>query len=667
MIQKHKTLFKRISMIIAAVVLAVAGFFAGRWTTTDRNEASGAKGAESQDIQINVKTIAVVNSDTGTYVNGEYTNYAARLLDFLDENYVMTNIEAARSGVENGTYAAYILIPSSFSENLVSLNQTPVKVNLEYAINGNLIEERRVETVYRIVDFERNLNNEMGYMYLAAILDEFHDVQDGAQTIRNNDTKEADAISAIQSMDLIEMVPVPELLWVDNSVEPLEITDYNSKNEETVSEIEHSYAQFIALSETDMTALKEQGNQLTAQWNGMENVIQEIDLTMDEEGKRIYEEGLNDVEDWLTEYNDVTLAEIESEIAQKSEDISVFLNEGADELETAIIEYNTDILQANKEAAVCEIMSAIETQTDKGTVSANTIMTILDDCITPFQDTANIDGEETTVTEYLRQKGADIQSQDNQGNSFFIPRIEVEELSEKIQSGIVIPVIDRANEVKDQLVANYENEKTELKDYNALLGAYDPLEKIDESVIQGYIEDMRQNNTTLHTIVVQNYTDNMEYVKDVYESTEENLDMLQQNISDSKDASDQAVAEGLEELKSIKSNTSEVNQSLLDDFVAKLPYTRVGNLQNTQVCDFIVDPIILENLGEIDTVSDLENHAGGGSIAAVKAESQLKNDSRSISWIWYALLTLFIVLLVVRLIYTLIKRQEDDVKENLIS
>lgn len=667
MIQKNKKICERILIAAAALILIIAGFLGGRFSAKD-NSIVPVQGDGHPTAQVNVKTIAVVNGDAGTYVNDQYINYASRLLDFLDENYVMTNIEAARNGVENGTYAAYILIPSSFSDNLVSLNKTPVKANLEYAINGELIEERRVETVYRIVDFERNLNGEMSYMYLCSILDEFHDVQDGARTIMDNDIKETDTILAIQPADLIEMVPVPELVQVDNSVEPLEVSDYNNKNAEIISEIGNSYAYFINLSKSDLEALKGQGNHLAVQWGNMENTIQTIDLTTDEEGNIIYETGLADIEKWIIEYNDITLSGIERQISENSIEISCFLEERANELETVIEGYNMDTLEKNKEKAVSEIMSAINEADNGGTVSDNTIMSILDYCMTPFQDTVKSeDGEDLTVTYSLRQKSADIQSEISGEKVYIIPRIGTEELTVKIQDEIITPMEERIDGVKEQLVSGYENEKIELNHYSKMLADYSPLDNIDQTLIQEYIGEIQQNNVTLHTTIVENYTDNMEYVRDVYENTEENISILQQNIMDSKEVSDQAVENGLEEVKELKNSTSEMNQTLLADFVQKLPYTRIGNLENTQVCDFIIDPVRLAYLGDIDTAGRIAGTSDLTNTITNKAEIQEKETNQKAVWVWYVFLSILIVSLAGILVLTVMKEQDDKAKENVIS
>lgn len=656
MIQKHKVIYKRITLLTGAVLLLLTGFFAGRLGRKTVGDNPASYEANSQLIKANVKTIAVVNSDTGTYVNDEYMNYASRLLDFLDENYVITNLEAARTGIEDGTYAAYILIPSSFSENLVSLNTKPVKVSLEYAINGSLVEERRVETVYRIVDFERNLNSEMSYMYLSSILDEFHDVQDGAQVIMDNDRKEIDVISAIQPVDLVEMVPVPELVRVENSIEPLDVTDYNGKNTELISEIDNSYTYFLNLSEKDLAALKDQGSQLTERWNQTENMVQSIKIHTDEEGNLIYEKGLEEIEEWLLEYNTVLLTGKEDEVEEKAEELSVFLNEQADELELLSDDYDTALALEKKEVCL-EILAVMDEAAARGeSVSANDIGAVLDNHFAAVGS-----GAEMLVSERLRQEGRNIQERIEQETLFEIPRIDMETLSEQVEEKVVLPVAKRLEAIQEEMNGGYEDNRAALQNYGALLTDYDPMENVDKAVIQEYIGGIQENNILLHTTVVENYQENMEYVRDVYESTEENISVLQENILDSRELNNQAVEEGLREAKEVKSSTSEVNQALLADFSVKLPYTRIGNLENTQACDFIVDPVRLKSMGDIEMAVE---SAAGEKITVKEIRAEERSTKPAV--VWYVLLVMLIVSLTGVLVCSLIKKNADGEKEKLI-
>lgn len=91
-------------------------------------------------------------------------------MDLQPDYLVPESIEAARSGINNGSYAAYILIPSDFSKNAVSINTVPEKSRLVFAINPNLREDISRLTMSDIKNFEINLNTNMSYMYMQAIL-----------------------------------------------------------------------------------------------------------------------------------------------------------------------------------------------------------------------------------------------------------------------------------------------------------------------------------------------------------------------------------------------------------------------------------------------------------------------------------------------------------------
>lgn len=91
-------------------------------------------------------------------------------------------------GIENGLYAAYIIIPEDFSESIASVESNPEKVLLEYTFNPNLDEEAARQAISDVNAFEATLNTNVAYMYVDAIMTAFHDVQDDASTILRNDT-----------------------------------------------------------------------------------------------------------------------------------------------------------------------------------------------------------------------------------------------------------------------------------------------------------------------------------------------------------------------------------------------------------------------------------------------------------------------------------------------
>ncbi|WP_089982482.1 hypothetical protein [Clostridium sp. C105KSO13] len=58
-----------------------------------------------------------MNLDTGVEQNGQNINYAASLIQFLNNDFAYTNLEEALTGITSGKYAAYVIIPSAFSAN----------------------------------------------------------------------------------------------------------------------------------------------------------------------------------------------------------------------------------------------------------------------------------------------------------------------------------------------------------------------------------------------------------------------------------------------------------------------------------------------------------------------------------------------------------------------
>ncbi|MDD3139131.1 MAG: hypothetical protein PHX08_09185 [Lachnospiraceae bacterium] len=335
--EKTKKTIKRIisccAGIIACIVLVVGGYYMG-WSSRESAAQEEKAAMEKQS-----ETIAVVNMDAGVAVNDENINYATKLMSSLSEEYVLTNLQEAQNGINQNKYAAYLVIPSNFSESVVSLNTTPQKARIEYAINSKLSSDDSVKTLKNVETFNQMLNSGMSYMYISSILGEVHSVQDGAATIMDNDQEDTEVILAITPYDLTSMLKLPDLSHVDNSVEPLNVESYTEQNTKDVDSIGERYTYYISLSEADWKTLSEEGNQLTADWTLMEEKINDVDVTKDEEGVNVIEAGLKTTKEKLEEYS-TTLDTKESEIQTYLETIKQDIDSRNKELGTAITMYN---------------------------------------------------------------------------------------------------------------------------------------------------------------------------------------------------------------------------------------------------------------------------------------------------------------------------------------
>ncbi|KAF5065525.1 ABC-2 family transporter protein [anaerobic digester metagenome] len=87
--------------------------------------------------------VAVVNNDLGYTTNGTYYNVGNTLSDELKNNrnlsWQFVDKNTALSGVKNGKYYAALIIPSDFSENLLSIETTtPQRAKIGYIDNEKL-------------------------------------------------------------------------------------------------------------------------------------------------------------------------------------------------------------------------------------------------------------------------------------------------------------------------------------------------------------------------------------------------------------------------------------------------------------------------------------------------------------------------------------------------
>lgn len=274
--------------------------------------------------------IAIVNLDEGVTVQDEKLNYAEKLIVDLDDNFLFTGLEDARQGYATGIYAGYLIVPATFSESIVSLNTTPVRAEITYAINSNLREDVKEDVIYDVLTLMNELNDSVSYMYLHSVLDEYHTAQDEAVTVMDNDLEEKEAIDAVQASDLVALVPVTEFTEIENNIEPVDISEYMTQNVELTSQVGLKYTEYLMVSETEHQKINEEAIALMDEMGNMSTIIGSINLTQDSEGNSIYQTGTEELGVIFEEHN-TALTEKEAEISTNViaiyEDINTYLTE----------------------------------------------------------------------------------------------------------------------------------------------------------------------------------------------------------------------------------------------------------------------------------------------------------------------------------------------------
>lgn len=319
--------------IIGSVLIFAVGIGLGIASTIIYADMLASKSNETADEiteHLITDKIAIVNLDNGTMVKEEKINYAAKLLVDLNENFLFTGLEDARTGYAQGIYAGYLVIPATFSESVVSLNDTPVRAEITYAINDNLREDIKEQVIYDVINLVSKLNDDVSYMYLHSVMDEFHDAQDEADIVMDNDIEEKNAINAIEANDLVALIPVTEITEVEYNIEPVDISEYISTNVELTAEVGMKYNEYLQASEVDHQKINEEALLLMTEMGNMDTIIGSIDLVHDAEGNSVYQTGQEELDVLFTEHNEVLTAkqeELQSHVLTTYGEVQQYLYE----------------------------------------------------------------------------------------------------------------------------------------------------------------------------------------------------------------------------------------------------------------------------------------------------------------------------------------------------
>ena len=226
-------------------------------------------------------------------IEGKKLYYAQNLLSTQGENLKFTSLNDAKIGLENGTYAAYILLPSTFSASIESINEKPVKVELEYELSDKLAPESKAGIVKGIEDFKLKLSNDISYMYVSAVMDEFHNAQDNSKLVLDNDKKELESMSLIKVRDVISPIDFPEIEFVEFSRNRLEIEPIVSSNLELIDAMKNSLLEKIQLGKDDYESVSKD----------FLNILGGLDIESDDNGEPVYQSGIDKLATQVNKYN----------------------------------------------------------------------------------------------------------------------------------------------------------------------------------------------------------------------------------------------------------------------------------------------------------------------------------------------------------------------------
>ncbi|AQR92965.1 hypothetical protein [Clostridium saccharoperbutylacetonicum] len=295
-------------LLIAGVIIltSVSSFLLGK-QVEEKKTLLGKQVQNEESTQI-----AVVNQDVGTNYKDKSVNYASDLIKSLDNDFVLTNRDAGKSGLEDGKYGAMVIIPGNFSQNITTINEvTPSKVEVYYETNDKLSEENKLKVTAKVSSFEKKLNSKLSYMYLSSVFNELHQGQDYVSDILKNDNTDLDAINSINDADILETINLTQLESQNIDIKDLDLNKNFEENKKIINEIDEKYRDRLLEQEEQFNGVKNELLKVTGNSSvGIKSFRSKIQNMTPEELRRALSKRHNYNYGVLSRNNDVNVSEV---------------------------------------------------------------------------------------------------------------------------------------------------------------------------------------------------------------------------------------------------------------------------------------------------------------------------------------------------------------------
>lgn len=611
--------FNLVMKIIIMVLLSFAIYLSGIYSAKNNQN--------QEENKSTITTIAVVNADAGTIVEGEKIFYAAELMSYPDTNFKSTGIEDARKGIIDGRYAAYVLIPEKFSESIVSVNGEPDKAQISYSLYDNLRQDIQVKVVNDIHNFILNLSTNISYIYVDAILKEVHDVQDNSSTIMKNDIEDMEAIKDFETADLIEEVEYEPLEVSETEIEYLDLTDdYEIVNKATEN-IYDTYTDNMETAEEEFLLIKDSSSVIGEQMIRTSDTIVTVNVLLDEEDNIVYEDGMSHLLEIVDQYEKGVPKKIEAKrslgFIDTNEEQDDEQNEEEDNEEEDIYISKDELLEQVdwQITSLDEIKLALENGEDVSEKLNNNITAL--------------DGLKTDIERYYTDA---ITAIDN------IPVLDElpPEIEQTIREEIASPIEAEATAEEEKVSAAIDTLMLVVEEYLTKVDEYDAMSYIEREIIDENTDVLFATIDDMETEIIEHDEMYLDYVDEVTSITDSNVQMLQENIDNAYTQTQENIIHTMEGFKENRANINEINVSMLDEITQKLLYTRLGKLEYTQVYDFIVQPITSKD------ESIVKNNM---------ADTSVDMDKVDLICIYMGVIALIIIYITAQLIYKRISMQ----------
>ena len=584
-------IFRLMSRLLIGVGLLAAAYLCGMYYTKYL--------VSQEENRSTVTAIAVVNMDTGILNGEEKKNYASELMIFPDTNFESAGLAEARKGLEDGRYAAYILIPQDFSQSIESINTEPVKACLTYEVGQNLRQDVQVKVANDIHNFILNLSNNVSYLYVDAILREVHSVQDSSLHILENDTADMQAVIGIQAEELMEEPEYASLQIGEKRIEDMDLAEDYQRAEELAENIQNTYEKNMEEAEKEFLIIKEGQKNLDSQTDETRKVLAEIDILAHTDGKCVYEDGMEHLKKTSGDYA-VQMEEKKQEALQK---LGVLEGETVPDPDEEIPMITRQDLISGLDSQIEAWKSAREKlkEFQKGEVSGNGVSgnSYAEDEEKKFPITEEemekaierLEKQKENLDAYYRNAARSIQEIPDASNFS-------EETEKIIEEEIAGPVLEQMETEGKTVKQSVDTLQEAIDTYIGEVEDYDAISYLEEEKIDGYLSELSGLTGDMEQKIEEQDESYREYVDEAMENLENNTGLLQEGLDQAYEQTQENVSIAIGGLQKNRSSLNEQNALLLTGITEKLPYTRLGNLEYTQAYDFIVEPVLAENQSE---------------------------------------------------------------------
>ena len=587
---------------------------------------------------VSTKDIAVVNLDDGVKLKGKKAYYAGKIITLPNEHFYMTGLDDARNGLKSGKYGAYIVIPATFSKAIESINSDPQKATIKYTVNADNNDASLASIVNDINSFASVVSENITFIYVSAILDEYHRAQDNTKVILRNDSIDLDNINSISPESLLGRYENVKENNIDFKPSDIDLDKYNIENENIVDSFSRELREAKEENERNFDNIKREGEEVRTGTDSFGRFFESLTPLRDNSGNSVYSHGLTNIERLLSGHNDRLNSSFNmfDEIFKRQneqtkntlqEEANVHLASESNALRSRINLEISSIIEnsyrrifeqeyQNIQRSGMELMrryienvimhelvmdteereyllSKLATASDaimreniNTATMSNAINSMTDNIAPTFNITMNpFVGSNTYLTGLNTAADTDFNTIKTALN------FPIEELNDAFRNDI--------EDVIDNSVSNMSAEINEkIRDFNDvqrryidLLDDYNPYTHLNDGYMSRAANELERSTAMVLSEFRDKQTDDEKKVYDIMRVSDENIRMYDESIGKAYDTTMKNVIDVVNELRSKKESTKSENSELMNDFSDKLSYTRIGSIGNKDAYNFISSPV----------------------------------------------------------------------------